>query len=165
MKRANSEARGSGSWTQTADGSWQPAGHLPGVALTVATTGPGIDRAPSLGGRRLSQDHTRKKNRLKDPRVAAQLQRAARKIMMVKAFRDTLKTELGEDSMRVVDAMLDESVRAAASAPSRARLRDARAPRSDRGRPDRGRPCTRTPPSRSTRCSPWPQRRRRLPRG
>jgi hypothetical protein len=60
--------------------------------------------------RRESHEELRKKNRLKDPRVVARLQRAVRKVMMVSAFRDTLKQEVGDENAAAIEAMLDPPV-------------------------------------------------------
>lgn len=60
--------------------------------------------------RRLSHEELRKRNRLRDPRVRVRMQRAVRKVMMVAAFRDTLKQEVGDERVAAMEAMLDPAV-------------------------------------------------------
>lgn len=92
MKRT---ARDSAAWQRAEDGTWQPLAPPPHNAQATIE-------------RRQSHDHSHKRNRLKDPHVIEHLQCAVRKVMMVEAFRNTLKNEIGEDSMRHVDALLGD---------------------------------------------------------
>ena len=79
MKRT---ARDSGAWQRAEDGTWQPLAPPPHNAQATIE-------------RRQSHDHLHKRNRLKDPHVIEHLQCAVRKVMMVEAFRNTLKNEIG----------------------------------------------------------------------
>ena len=93
-------AGGSQTWERDSDGSWQPSGRVE----------PRSVQGPGMLVRRESHEELRKKNRLKDPRVVARLQRAVRKVMMVSAFRDTLKQEVGDEHAAAIEAMLDPPV-------------------------------------------------------
>lgn len=101
-------AGGSQTWERASDGSWQPSGRVE----------PRSVQGPGMLVRRESHEELRKKNRLKDPRVVARLQRAVRKVMMVSAFRDTLKQEVGDENAAAIEAMLDPPVPPPPTCPS-----------------------------------------------
>ena len=91
---------GSQTWERAADGSWQPSEQVEPRSVL----------GPGMLIRRESHEELRKRNRLRDPRVVARLQRAVRKVMMVSAFRDTLKQEVGDEHAAAIEAMLDPAV-------------------------------------------------------
>ena len=91
---------GSQTWERAADGSWQPSEQVEPRSVL----------GPGMLIRRESHEELRKRNRLRDPRVVARLQRAVRKVMMVSAFRDTLKQEVGDEHAAAIEAMLDPPV-------------------------------------------------------
>jgi len=93
-------AGGSQTWERDSDGNWKASGRVE----------PRSVQGPGMLVRRESHEELRKKNRLKDPRVVARLQRAVRKVMMVSAFRDTLKQEVGDEHAAAIEAMLDPPV-------------------------------------------------------
>ena len=93
-------AGGSRTFERAPDGEWQASERVE----------PRSVQGPGMLVRRESHEEMRKRNRLKDPRVVARLQRAVRKVMMVSAFRDTLKQEVGDEHAAAIEAMLDPPV-------------------------------------------------------
>ena len=98
--------RDSQTWERGEDGTWQPSQPADRSSPPPATL-----------TKRQSHEQLRKRNRLRDPRVVEKLQAAARKVMMVKAFRDSLTQELGGGGMAAVDAMLGDMVMVRSRAP------------------------------------------------
>ena len=91
---------GSQTWERGADGEWEKSEQVDPRSVL----------GPGMLVRRESHDELRKKNRMRDPRVVARLQRAVRKVMMVSAFRDTLKQEVGDEHAAAMEAMVDPAV-------------------------------------------------------
>ena len=123
MKRTVCDSSG---WQREEDDTWHPPATTPHYAqvLLHRQSSSGSETPPSSPPKRhcspslprlpradrdaspAAHDHWGKRNHPRHAHVVECLQSAVHKVMMVKAFRDSLKNEISEDSTRDVDALV-----------------------------------------------------------